>query len=147
VDRTYVERNDATRERLQALARSLDETTLQRQLNDDWTIAATLAHIAFWEQACLVRWQAAEAGGSLDDMPDAVAEVINQASSPAWRALPGQTAVALLIRATDEVDAAIAALPDDLVRRAQAEGNDYMLDRSGHRNEHAEEIERVLAGE
>jgi hypothetical protein len=147
MDRTHLERNDASRDRLQNLARSLDETTLQRQLNDDWTIAAALAHVAFWDQLCLARWRAAEAGGDLDDAPDAIAELVNQASLPAWRALPAQTAAALLIRATDEVDAAIAALPDALVRRAQAEGNDYMLDRSDHRNEHAAEIERVLAGE
>jgi hypothetical protein len=147
MDGTYIEQNDASRDRLQNIARSLDETTLQRQLNDDWTIAAALAHVAFWDQLCLARWRAAETGGSLDDVSDEMAELANQASLPAWRALPAQTAVALLVRATDEVDAAIAALPDDLVRRARAEGNDYMLDRSGHRNEHAEEIERVLAGE
>jgi DinB family protein len=147
VDQTYIERNDASRDRLQALARSLDETTLQRQLSDDWTIAAALAHVAFWDQLCLARWRAVETGGALDDVSDEIAELLNQASSPTWRALPAQTAAALLVRATDDVDAAIAALPDALVQRAQAEGNDYMLDRSDHRNEHAAEIERVLAVE
>ncbi|HEX5499889.1 MAG TPA: DinB family protein [Thermomicrobiales bacterium] len=144
MDQTYTERNDASRDRLQAFARSLDETTLQRQLNDDWTIAAALAHVAFWDQLCLARWMAAEAGGALDDVSDEIAELVNQASLPGWRALPAQTAAALLIRATDDVDAAIAALPAALVRRAQSEGNDYMLDRSDHRDEHAAEIERAL---
>lgn len=146
MDQTYIERNDASRDRLQDLARSLDETTLQRQLNDDWTIAAALAHVAFWDQVCLARWRAVEAGGSLDDFPDDVAELVNQASLPAWRALPAQTAAALLIRATDEVDAAIAALPDELVQRARDEGNEYMLDRTDHREEHTVEIERTLGG-
>ncbi|HEU5432959.1 MAG TPA: DinB family protein, partial [Thermomicrobiales bacterium] len=111
MDQTYIDHNDASRDRLQDFARSLDETTLQRQLSDDWTIAAALAHVAFWDQLCLARWRAAAAGGGLDDVPDAIAELINQASLPAWRALPAQTAAALLIRATDDVDAAIAALP------------------------------------
>ncbi len=145
MDPDVVQKNTESRDRLLALVENLDEQTLHRQVDEEWTIAALLAHVAFWDQICVVRWDAYERGGSLADVPDSLIEFINAANLPTWRALPGRAAVEVLRQAMDETDARIASLPESAVQDATSGGFTYMLDRTGHRAEHAAQIAAFLA--
>ena len=145
MDPEVVRKNAESRDRLLALVEHLDEQTLQRQVDEEWTVAALLAHVAFWDQICAVRWDAYDNGGSLADVPDTLIEFINAANLPTWRALSGRAAVDVLRQAMDETDARIARLPDVAVQAANSGGFSYMLDRTGHREEHAAQIAAFLA--
>lgn len=145
MDPDVLQKNAESRDRLLALVEPLDEQALQRQVDAEWTIAALLAHVAFWDQICVVRWDAFTNGGSLADVPDTLIEFINAANLPTWRALPGRAAVGLLRQAMEETDARIARLPESSVQSAQAGGFTYMLDRTGHRDEHAAQIAAFFA--
>ena len=49
-DRSYVAENDRERRRLEALVGKLDDAALSRAMPAGWTVAAVLAHLAFWDQ-------------------------------------------------------------------------------------------------
>lgn len=146
MDPDVVRKNAESRDRLLALVVTLDEQTLQRQVEAEWTVAALLAHVAFWDQICAVRWDAYDHGGSLADVPDTLIDFINAANLPTWRALSGRAAVDLLRQAMAETDARVAGLPDAAVQAARSGGFTYMLDRTGHREEHAAQIAAFLPG-
>ena len=60
VERPFIERNAVERARLEALVARLSNDDLARTLDGGWTVAAKLAHLAFWEQRALVllaKWQ------------------------------------------------------------------------------------------
>jgi Mycothiol maleylpyruvate isomerase N-terminal domain len=54
VDRTFIAENDAERARLRALVTRLNDADLARPMPTGWTIAAILAHLAFWDQRALL---------------------------------------------------------------------------------------------
>jgi hypothetical protein len=47
VDRSYVEQNTRERERLRALVARLGDDELRSHVNQHWTVAGVLGHIAF----------------------------------------------------------------------------------------------------
>jgi hypothetical protein len=143
---THVERNAAGLTHLHALAARLSEDDLQRQLDDDWTIAMLLAHLAFWDYFVLARWEQAARNGlrvpsSLDD---AVQDLINAAALPVWRAcVPGE-ALPLALAAAKAVNACIADLDEDVVADVLASGRLPLVDRALHRDEHLAAIAATL---
>jgi sulfur carrier protein ThiS len=42
------------RERLRALVNRMTDKDLERRIDGDWTVAALLAHLAFWDYRVLV---------------------------------------------------------------------------------------------
>ena len=92
----------------------------------------------------MVRWDGYERGGSLADIPDTLIDYINAANLPTWRALPGRAAVDVLRQAMDETDRRIARLPDTAVQAAISGGFTFMLDRTGHRDEHTAQLTALL---
>ena len=51
----FLEENSASRRRLQTLVGRLSDEDLTRSTPDGWTVAALLAHLAWWDQRVLVR--------------------------------------------------------------------------------------------
>jgi Mycothiol maleylpyruvate isomerase N-terminal domain len=144
MEQRIVDRNAASRQRLRELVAGLDEASLRQPVGDGWTVAGVLAHLAFWDQSTLVRWDDYVNGGELLGLADAVIDVVNAASLPTWLALPGSTAVDLALQAAESVDARIEALPADAVDQAESQGLRFLLERSGHRTEHLDQIEASL---
>jgi uncharacterized damage-inducible protein DinB len=145
-DRTYIARNDAERARLRALVARLSDADLARPMPGGWTVAAVLAHLAFWDQRIMVlleRWE---------QSPSAVPPVINEAdvdwvndaAKPHFLAMPPRRAAELAVAIAEAVDAKVAALPDDLLARNEAAGKPLFMTRAEHRREHLGEIEHVL---
>ena len=145
-DRTYIARNDAERARLRALVARLSDADLARPMPGGWTVAAVLAHLAFWDQRIMVlleRWE---------QSPSAVPRVINEAdvdwvndaAKPHFLAMPPRRAAELAVAIAEAVDAKVAALPDDLLARNEVAGKPLSMTRSVHREEHLDEIERAL---
>ena len=145
-DRSYVARNDASRERLRALATKLSAADLAREAGDGWTLGALLAHAALWDRMVARRWTGALAAGLAAPvgLPDVIADIVNDAELPTWRAIPGATSLAQAIQAAETVDVLVAALPDANVDAAMEAGLNRVLDRSRHRDDHFGVIDRAL---
>jgi hypothetical protein len=142
---SYIEANAKGRERLWVLVSELTDEELTLQVGDGWTIAAMLAHLAFWDYRVLVligRWKKVGVGPSPIDI-----DGVNDAMKPLCLAIPPREAARLAVNAAEAVDAELANLPEDLkpgINVLVQEGK-FRLNRSIHRNEHLDQIERILA--
>lgn len=144
MDRAYVTSNDRTRERLRALVVRLDDEDLTRPLDGGWTVAAALAHLAFWDRWVVARWERYDRDGAIETLPDGVLDLANAAGLPQWLALAPRRAAELALAAAEEGDRRIAALVPAAVEHALTTGRPAMLDRALHRDPHLDDIERCL---
>lgn len=142
IDNSIIEANDEVTARLEALANRLSDADLTRDLGGGWHVSVAFAHLAFWDRRVeyvLTRWK--DEGIPHVELDD---DVINSALEYQLVALEPRTAVRLCIEAAKAANAAIAATPDHIARQLIDEDHAYLLNRSGHRGEHIEQVEAAL---
>jgi len=147
VDRSYVAENDAQRARLRALVRRLDDRDLARPMPAGWTVAAVLAHLAFWDQRIAVLLDEWERRGPSWTPPleqEQDVDWVNDAGKLLCLALPPRAAADLAVSVAEAVDRRVAAVSDAIVE-ANARAGALEWRRAEHRREHLDEIERALA--
>lgn len=144
VDRALLRRNEASRERLKKLVTSLAGQEPDRPIGHGWTVAAALAHLAFWDRYSLFALERWQRDGTA--LPPADADAINDSALPIWLALSPVAAGKQALLAAEAVDRAVEAAPAELVEAVLAAGRPR-LDRSIHREKHLPDIERALASE
>ena len=140
-----MEDNDRERARLIALVGRLSDDELKRPANPDWTLAGVLGHIAFWDARALVLGRRLQAGASFspdDDEPEDV-DWINDAAKPLIEAIEPRKVAELAVRLAEETDALMAALPPEQVYPGNEE-SPLSADRSDHRGEHLDQIEKAI---
>jgi hypothetical protein len=142
VDRSYIERNSSSLRRLRAVIGGLHDDDFNRDAGGGWTIGAVLAHVAFWDRYVTTRLSRWEKQGfeSTPLDPDS----INDAALPGWRAIPGRLAASEALAAAQECDDRTAGVAEVLAAAILAAGRLRVLDRSIHRGEHIDQIERAL---
>jgi mycothiol maleylpyruvate isomerase-like protein len=143
VDRSYVEANAGSRERLSRLAERSD-VELARVCSNGWTVAALLGHLAFWDAWTAARWDQFEQDGTLEELPEAVQDLVNKANMPQWLALPPARALALACAAAERLDTRLQRLPDEAVAAATDADLMHLLARAEHRCAHLDEIDQTL---
>lgn len=144
-DRSYVEQNTRERERMRALVERLDEEALRLAVNEYWTVAGVLGHIAFWDARILSLADKLERGEpflSSDTEPEDV-DWINDASRPLIHAVPPAELARLSLRIAEETDARVATLPTDRLYPADPDSPLYAV-RASHRGEHLDDVETAL---
>ena len=142
----YSEQNAQSRRRFARLVRGLSDEDLARSTDYGWTVAALLAHLAFWDQRMIVilrRWL----GEGFDPSPiDSAA--VNDSLRVICHALEPRTAVELCLSYAEAVDAEFDALTADLTKQleehAAATGTQFRMNRSLHRDAHLSDIEALL---
>jgi hypothetical protein len=144
-DRPYVAENDRERERLRALVESLDEDALRYPVNEFWTVAGVLGHIAFWDARVLALSGKLERGlpFSPDDNEPEDVDWINDASRELIHAIPPRECAQLALRTAEETDAKVATLPVDRLWPNDPDSPLYAL-RADHRGEHLDDVEAAL---
>lgn len=142
----YAQQNDASRSRLEALVRGLSEADLARSTDYGWTVAALLAHLAFWDQRMIMilkRWK--EAG--LDASP-IDSGIVNDSLRVVCHVLEPRAAVQLCLSSAEAADAELAKLTSDEVKQmeehAVATDTQFRMNRSLHRDGHLNDIEALL---
>jgi len=143
-DRSYVAENDRERRRLEALVGKLDDPALSRAMPTGWTVAAVLAHLAFWDQRIVLLTEQLRRGASVPPEEAGNVDWINDAAKPTQLALAPRRAATLAVEAARAADQAVATLSDDLLAKNAAAGSPINLLRAEHRREHLDEIEHVL---
>ena len=142
----FLEENTASRRRLETLVRRLSDADLALSTPYGWTVAALLAHLAFWDQrvlALLRRWKAQGVDSSPID-----ADAVNEALKPLCLAMHPRTAVELCLSSAEAVDAELETITSDLVEeiqeQTQATHTQFRFSRALHRNDHLNHIELLL---
>jgi hypothetical protein len=143
-DRAYIAENTAERQRLRALVDRLSDEQLRRPLPAGWTVAAVLAHLAFWDQRTLVLLEQWDKGTTPRPLDAADVDWINDSSKALCLALPPRAAAQLAVATADAVDRKVQTLSDDRLAAIGAAGNRVNLRRCEHRREHLDEIEHTL---
>lgn len=148
IDRSFVEQNARERDRLRSLVSRLTDAELEGSVNEHWTVAGVLGHIAFWDGRALFLTGKLVEGTpftSSDDEPEDV-DWINDASRPLIHAVPPRQLAELAVRVAEETDAAVAALSPELVARTYPADPTSPLNvvRAHHRAQHLDEIEAAL---
>jgi hypothetical protein len=142
----YSQENTESRRRLESLVSGLSDADLALSTDYGWTVAALLAHLAFWDQRVLVilrRWQAE----GFDPSPiDAMA--VNDSLRVICHALEPRTAIELCLSSAKAVDAELETLSAELVNQmeehAKASDTQFRMNRALHRNGHLNDIEALL---
>ena len=138
---SFLEENTRSRERLFELVKCLTDEELGHRLDQDWTVSAVLAHLAFWDQrACslLRQWKENGIGPSPIDV-----DIVNEALLPILLALPPRQAAELAIMAAEAADRELSNASPELITAIEAQGK-FRLRRSAHRQEHLDQIEQGL---
>jgi hypothetical protein len=143
VDRAFIERNRASRERLGRFA-ALSEEQLRQPVGEHWTVAITLAHLAFWDRRVSALLETV--GESEKRAIPRIDISVNDFSLPLWAAIPPREAGRLAMEAAQEVDAALERCPVALLERLNAISRRF-VERSLHRNDHLDEAAAALGRE
>lgn len=142
MERPFIGENALQRQRLHCLINRITDAQLNLPMNNDWTIAAALAHLAFWDQRCLAlmrKWKSSGVSPSPIDI-----DVTNDSLLPLWRALPARAAANLALLSAEAIDGELEEAPPDLISSIENLGERFRLYRSEHRKLHINEIEGFL---
>ncbi len=142
MDTSYVERNRESQQRLRRLVERLSDDDLLRELPDGWTIADTLAHLAFYDRRAAILLGRFAQEGVFASPYDY--DTINEALPHLTRLIPPRATANEAIAAAEAADQAAAATTEALSAEIR-ERNQVKLDRSDHRNNHLIDIEALLA--
>jgi hypothetical protein len=144
-DRSYVALNNAERERLEAFVARCSDTDLQRPMPAGWTVAATLAHLAFWDERVRIlfdRWRLDSVAPPVEDA--ASVDWINDSAKPMFLAMPPRLAAEVAIGIARAADRAVEMLSDAMLDRNAAAGAPLNVVRAMHRRQHLDELEHGL---
>jgi hypothetical protein len=145
VDRSYVALNDAERKRLERLVARCSDADLERAMPAGWTVAATLAHLAFWDERVRILFERWGREGSAPPPEDeASVDWINDSAKPMFLVLPPRRSAELAVKIARETDRAVEQLSDDMLTRNAAAPQPLNVVRAAHRHQHVDEIEAVL---
>jgi len=143
-DRSYIAANTRERERLRALVERLDDAALSGPVNEYWTVAGVLGHIAYWDIRVLVLAEKIDRGEPWapgDAEPEG--DWLNDSTRPLIHAIAPREAAQLALRIAEETDARVAELPLNRVWPRDPESPINAV-RAEHRREHLDEIEAAL---
>jgi hypothetical protein len=145
---SYVDRNQVELKRLRALVEQLSDEDLARPVNESWTVAGVLGHIAFWDGRALFLAEKLMRGDPFtpsDDEPEDV-HWINDANRPLIHAIAPREAAEVALRIAEETDERVASLGPELTAKTWPADPRSPLNplRASHRGEHLDEIEAAL---
>jgi hypothetical protein len=146
MDRSYEADNARELARMRAMVSKLSDQDLGSTVNEDWTVAGVLGHVAFWDGCALFLARKLQRDGVL---APAVAESqdvdwINDSTRPLIHAIPPRQAAEVALRIAEETDDLVASLSPELVAKID-DNSPLNLSRADHRGEHLDEIEAALA--
>jgi hypothetical protein len=143
MNRQFVIENAGELERLRHLVNGLTGEELTLILNKEgWTVAAALAHLAFWDQRRLVqvrKWK--QKGVSVSTMDG---DTINDALVPFFLAIPPRKVAKLCMKIAAELDRELESSADEFISQVEKSGDIHALNRAVHRKMHLDEIESLL---
>jgi len=142
-DRSFVELNRTSTDRIRALVARLSDEELQQRVGPNWTVAVSLAHLAFWDRRVLSLLDLTEQNGKLS-APD-IDVSVNDISLPFFAAIPPRQAATICLEVAQALDARLENFPPELLEHILTYNHRWVV-RALHRNEHLDEIDAALNG-
>jgi Mycothiol maleylpyruvate isomerase N-terminal domain len=143
LDRTFVEQNRASTNRIRALVARLTDEEMQHPVGEHWTVAIALAHLAFWDRRVLNVLDTTERDGKL--FTPEVDVFVNDLSLPLWAAIPPRAAARIAIETAEALDGRLEGFPPALLEEVYARSERWVA-RALHRNEHLDDVDAALRG-
>ncbi len=141
LDRSFVELNRASTERIRALAARLSDEEMQQPVGEHWTVAIVFAHLAFWDRRVMYVLDMTERDGKLF-IPE-IDIFVNDLSLPLWAAIPPREAARIAIETAVTLDKRLEDFAPALLEEIYAYNKRWIV-RSLHRGEHLDEAEAAL---
>jgi hypothetical protein len=145
MDRSFEAANARELARMRALVSRLNDRQLGAMVNEYWSVAGVLGHIAFWDGCALYfarKLQRREPFTASESEPGDV-DWINDSSRPLIHAIAPPALAELAVRIAEETDELVASLPDELLAGLD-ENSPLNPERAYHRGEHLDEIEAAI---
>jgi len=140
LDRSFVELNRASTQRIRAMAARSDEE-LKRPVGEHWTVSIVLAHLAWWDRRVMYVLEMTERDGKLF-IPE-IDIFVNDLSLPLWAAVPPREAGRIAIESAEELDQRLENYPPALLEEI-FDYNKRWVVRAMHRGEHLDEADAAL---
>ncbi|MCL4265063.1 MAG: maleylpyruvate isomerase N-terminal domain-containing protein [Anaerolineae bacterium] len=141
LDRSFVELNRASTERIRALAARLSDAEMQHPVGEHWTVGIVYAHIAWWDRRVMYVLDMTEKNGELF-VPE-IDIFVNDLSLPLWAAVPPREAVRIALDTAVTLDARLENYDPTLLAEIYNYQKRWVI-RALHRNEHLDEAEAAL---
>jgi hypothetical protein len=141
LDRSFIERNRASTNRIRALVGRLTDEEMQQPVGEHWTVAIVLAHLAFWDRRMLYLLDQTERAGKL--VIPAMDILVNDVSLPLWAAIPPRQAARIAIETAEAVDRRLEDFPLALLEEIHANSERWLV-RAWHRDRHLDEVDAAL---
>jgi hypothetical protein len=141
MDRSFVEQNRASTERMRSLAARLSDEEMQHPVGEHWTAAIALAHLAWWDRRVMYVLDMTERDGKLF-IPE-IDIVVNDLSLPLWAAIPPRSAARIAIETAETLDQRLEVYPSELLDEIYAYNPRWVV-RGLHRGEHLDEVDAAL---
>jgi len=141
VDRSFIERNRASTERIRKMAARLSDDEMQHPVGEHWTVAIVMAHLAFWDRRVMYVLDMTERDRKLF-IPE-IGIFVNDLSLPLWAAIPPREAARIAIETAETCDKRLETFPPSLLEKIYTY-NKRWVDRSLHRGEHLAEADAAL---
>jgi hypothetical protein len=106
-------------------------------------VAATLVHLAFYDDWVSERWRRYLVVGTIQDLPDDITDLVNTAGERGWQVVDPIRARTIVIEAADAVADLIHKLPRTALVDALTTDRAALVDRSLHWDPHLDEIEQA----
>jgi hypothetical protein len=145
VDRSFVAANGRELARMRALVSRLSDRQLGAMVNEYWSVAGVLGHIAFWDGRALYlagKLQRREPFTASDNEPEDV-DWINDSSRPLIHAIAPRALAELAVSIAEQTDELVSSLPDELLAGLD-EASPLNPVRANHRGVHLDEIEAAV---
>lgn len=141
MDRSYIELNRASRERMRSLADRLSDEEMLTKVGEHWTVAIVYAHIAWWDRRVMYVLDMTKKDGRLF-VPE-IDIFVNDLSLPLWAAVPPREAVRIAMENAEALDKHLEAYPQALLEEIFNYNKRWVI-RALHRNEHLNEADAAL---
>jgi hypothetical protein len=141
MDRSYIELNRASRERMRSLADRLSAEEMLTKVGEHWTVAIVYAHIAWWDRRVVYVLDMTEKDGRLF-VPE-IDIFVNDLSLPLWAAVPPREAVRIAMENAEALDNRLEAYPEALLEEIYNYNKRWVI-RALHRDEHLNEADAAL---
>jgi len=142
LDRSFIESNRASTNRIRALVARLSDEEMQHQVGEHWTVAIALAHLAFWDRRVMYVLDRTESDGAVFE-PD-IDIYVNDLSLPLWAAIPPGAAARIAIESAEALDRRLEDFSPALLEEIHASHKRWVV-RALHRGEHLDEVDAALA--
>jgi len=130
---------------MRAVVSRLSDRQLGAMVNEYWSVAGVLGHIAFWDGRALHlagKLERGELVRASENEPEDV-DWINDSSRPLIHAISPRALAELAVSIAEETDRLLASLPDEILAGLD-ETSPLNPVRANHRGEHLDEIEAAI---